>query len=87
MIKKLEELKDILMSAKKDNIISPNEISKIQDWIDENDFEFCDSEAGCKILNIIQSILDDATISDKEFEILIQMIEEYNTNYNDKKST
>ncbi len=71
--KLLNELLSILENICKDGIVSPNEVSKLQDWVDENSVEFVGEEYNTLICSL-QDFLDNGEFCGEEQSELIKII-------------
>mgnify|MGYP003447294307 CR=1 FL=1 len=70
----LNELLSIVEDVCKDGIVSPNEVSKLQDWVDENSVEFVGEEYNVLICPL-QEFLDNGEFCGGEKNKLIKNIE------------
>ena len=70
----LNELLSIVENVCKDGIVSPNEVSKLQDWVDENSVEFVGKEYNALICPL-QDFLDNGEFCCEEQDELISIIE------------
>ena len=71
--KLLNELLSILENICKDGIVSPKEVSKLQDWVDENSVEFVGEEYNTLICPL-QDFLDNGEFCGEEQDELIKII-------------
>ena len=69
----LNELLNIVENVCKDGIVSPNEVSKMQDWVDENSVEFVGEEYNFLICPL-QEFLDNGEFCSEEQSKLIAKI-------------
>ena len=72
-IELLNELLRIVENVCKDGIVSPNEVNKLQDWVDENSVEFVGEEYNTLICPL-QDFLDNGEFCGEEQEILVAII-------------
>ena len=72
-IELLNELLSIVENVCKDGIVSPNEVSKLQDWVDENSVEFVGEEYNVLICPL-QEFLDNGEFCGGEQNKLIKII-------------
>ena len=72
-IELLNELLSILENVCKDGIVSPNEVGKLQDWVDENSVEFVGEEYNTLICPL-QDFLDNGEFCGEEQENLVAII-------------
>lgn len=72
-IELLNELLSIVENVCKDGIVSPNEVSKLQDWVDENSVEFVGEEYNTLICPL-QDFLDNGEFCGEEQGELIKII-------------
>ena len=70
----LNELLSIVENVCKDGIVSPNEVGKLQDWVDENSVEFLGEEYNTLICPL-QDFLDNGEFCGEEQSELISIIE------------
>ena len=70
----LNELFSIVENVCKDGIVSPNEVDKLQDWVDENSVEFLGEEYNTLICPL-QDFLDNGEFCGEEQRELIKIIE------------
>ena len=70
----LNELLSIVENVCKDGIVSPNEVGKLQDWVDENSVEFVGEEYNTLICPL-QDFLDNGEFCGKEQRELIAIVE------------
>lgn len=73
-IQLLNELLSIVENVCKDGIVSPNEVGKLQDWVDENSVEFVGEEYNTLICPL-QDFLDNGEFCGEEQNELISIIE------------
>lgn len=73
-IELLNELLSIVENVCKDGIVSPNEVSKLQDWVDENSVGFVGEEYNTLICPL-QDFLDNGEFCGEEQGELISIIE------------
>lgn len=69
----LNELLSIVENVCKDGIVSPNEVGKLQDWVDENSVEFVGEEYNTLICPL-QDFLDNGEFCGEEQRELINII-------------
>ncbi len=69
----LNELLSIVENICKDGIVSPNEVGKLQDWVDENSVEFIGEEYNTLICSL-QDFLDNGEFCGEEQDKLIKII-------------
>lgn len=69
----LGDLLNIVENVCKDGIVSPNEINKLQDWVDENSVEFVGEEYNTLICPL-QEFLDNGEFCGEEQKKLINII-------------
>lgn len=69
----LNELLSIVENVCKDGIVSPNEVDKLQDWVDENSVEFIGEEYET-IICPLQAFLDNGEFCNGEQNELIKII-------------
>jgi hypothetical protein len=74
-IELLNELLSIVENVCKDGIVSPNEVSKLQDWVDENSVEFVGEEYNTLICPL-QDFLDNGEFCGGEQKYVFKMIKE-----------
>ena len=67
----LKELLILVENVCKDGIVSPNEVGKLQDWVDENSVEFVGEEYNTLICPL-QNFLDNGEFCDEEQRELIK---------------
>lgn len=72
-IELLNELLSIVENVCKDGIVSPNEVDKLQDWVDENSVEFVGEEYNTLICPL-QDFLDNGEFCGEEQRELINII-------------
>lgn len=73
-IELLNELLSIVENVCKDGIVSPNEVGKLQDWVDENSVEFLGEEYNTLICPL-QDFLDNGEFCGEEQRELIAIVE------------
>lgn len=73
-IELLNELLSIVENVCKDGIVSPNEVGKLQDWVDENSVGFVGEEYNTLICPL-QDFLDNGEFCGEEQRELIKIIE------------
>ena len=71
--KLLNELLSILENICKDGIVSPNEVGKLQDWVEWNSVEFVGEEYNTLIIPL-QKFLDNGEFCGEEQDELIKII-------------
>ena len=69
----LKELLILVENVCKDGIVSPNEVGKLQDWVDENSVEFVGEEYNALICPL-QDFLDNGEFCGEEQENLVTII-------------
>lgn len=69
----LNELLSIVENVCKDGIVSPNEVGKLQDWVDENSVEFVGEEYNT-LISPLQKFLDNGEFCGAEQVELIKII-------------
>ena len=69
----LIELLSIVENVCKDGIVSPNEVDKLQDWVDENSVEFVGEEYNA-LIGPLQVFLDNGEFCCEEQRELINII-------------
>ena len=69
----LNELLRVVENICKDGIVSPNEVNKLQDWVDENSVEFVGEEYNTLICPL-QDFLDNGEFCGEEQRELINII-------------
>ena len=69
----LKELLILVENVCKDGIVSPNEVGKLQDWVDENSVEFVGEEYNTLICPL-QDFLDNGEFCGEEQGELIKII-------------
>lgn len=69
----LNGLLSIVENVCKDGIVSPNEVGKLQDWVDENSVEFVGEEYNTLICPL-QDFLDNGEFCGEEQRELIDII-------------
>ena len=72
-IELLNELLRIVENVCKDGIVSPNEVDKLQDWVDENSVEFVGEKYNTLICPL-QEFLDNGEFCSEEQSELIKII-------------
>ena len=73
----LNELLSIVENVCKDGIVSLNEVSKLQDWVDENSVEFVSEEYNVLICPL-QDFLDNGEFCGEEQDELVKIIKKIN---------
>lgn len=71
--KLLNELLSILENICKDGIVSPNEVSKLQDWVEGNSVEFIGEEYNILIIPL-QKFIDNGEFCGEEQNELLKII-------------
>ena len=70
----LIELLSIVENVCKDGIVSPNEVDKLQDWVDENSVEFVGEEYNV-LIGPLQVFLDNGEFCCEEQTLLLKIID------------
>ena len=69
----LNELLSIVENICKDGIVSPNEVGKLQDWVEGNSVEFIGEEYNMLIIPL-QKFLDNGEFCGEEQDELLKII-------------
>ena len=72
----LNELFNIVENVCKDGVVSPKEISKLQDWIDNNLVEFLETKYDT-LIRLLQKFLDNGEFCGEEQEEFLKTIRSY----------
>lgn len=72
-IEKINELLNLVESICEDNFVSPNEISKLQDWCDENFVDFIGGKFN-DVVYALQDFLDNGEFCNDEKCKLLETI-------------